>query len=427
MKKNILVFPCGSEIGLEIHRSLKYARHFNLIGANSVDDHGKFVYENYFGGLPFVGDPQLIPAINRIIEEQKIDLIFPAMDSVITEFCSRRNEINCTVIGSPAETTEIFLSKIKTYDFFEKIIPIPKVYNNVEEVAEFPVFLKPEIGYSSRGTKKATNIKQAQQHLQELPGCMILEYLPGKEYTVDCFTNEDRNLLFYGPRVRQRISNGISVNTTAVIDVDAQRQIQEFANKINNSITIRGAWFFQLKEDCNGKLKLMEVAARLGGSSSLFRAQGINFALMAVWDALGTKVVAMPNSYKTEMDRALTSRFKTNLIYDRVYVDLDDTLIIDGKINTELIAFLYQAFNQKKKLILISRHKYDLPQTLSNYRLSNLFDEIIHLKNGEQKSDYIIPQNSILIDDSFAERYSVQSNLGLPAIAPDAVECLIEK
>lgn len=427
MKKNILVFPCGSEIGLEIHRSLKYARHFNLIGANSVDDHGKFVYENYSGGLPFVGDPQLIPAINRLVEEHKIDLIFPAMDSVITAFCSHRDEINCIIIGSPAETTEIFLSKKKTYTFFEKIVPVPEVYKSLEEVEEYSVFLKPEIGYSSRGTKKADNKMQAQQHLHELPECMILEYLPGKEYTVDCFTDAERSLLFCGPRVRQRISNGISVNTAAVMDINIQKQIQEFANKINNAITIRGAWFFQLKEDTNGKLKLMEVAARLGGSSSLFRAQGINFALMAVWDALGTKVVAMPNSYKTEMDRALTSRFKTSLVYDRVYVDLDDTLIIDDKINTALIAFLYQAFNQKKKLILISRHKYDLPQTLSNYRLSNLFDEIIHLKNGEQKSDHIIPQNSILIDDSFAERYCVQSNLGLPVFAPDTVECLLEQ
>ena len=47
MKKNILVFPCGSEIALEIYRSVNKSIHFNLIGASSVDDHGKFIYENY--------------------------------------------------------------------------------------------------------------------------------------------------------------------------------------------------------------------------------------------------------------------------------------------------------------------------------------------------------------------------------------------
>jgi hypothetical protein len=46
MKKNVLVFPCGSEIGLEVYRSLKHSIHFNLIGANSVDDHGRVVFVN---------------------------------------------------------------------------------------------------------------------------------------------------------------------------------------------------------------------------------------------------------------------------------------------------------------------------------------------------------------------------------------------
>ena len=54
MKKNILVFPCGSEIALEIYKSLKYSIHFNLIGASSVEDHGRFVYENYIGNLPYI-------------------------------------------------------------------------------------------------------------------------------------------------------------------------------------------------------------------------------------------------------------------------------------------------------------------------------------------------------------------------------------
>ena len=47
--KRILVFPCGSEIALEIYRSLKYSIHFELVGASSIDDHGKFVYKEYIG------------------------------------------------------------------------------------------------------------------------------------------------------------------------------------------------------------------------------------------------------------------------------------------------------------------------------------------------------------------------------------------
>ena len=59
-KKNILVFPCGSEIGLEIYRSLNYSTHLNLFGGNSIKDHGEFVYENYIGDLPFVSDENFV-------------------------------------------------------------------------------------------------------------------------------------------------------------------------------------------------------------------------------------------------------------------------------------------------------------------------------------------------------------------------------
>jgi hypothetical protein len=70
---NILVFPCGSEVALEIYRSLEHSIHFNLIGANSVDDHGKFVFENYIGGVPFANHVDFIPSLKRIIIENEID------------------------------------------------------------------------------------------------------------------------------------------------------------------------------------------------------------------------------------------------------------------------------------------------------------------------------------------------------------------
>ena len=81
--KRILVFPCGSEIALEIHRSLKYSTHFELIGASSIDDHGKFVFEEYIGDLPFVTSPSFILSITKIVKEKNIDAIFPAMDLVL--------------------------------------------------------------------------------------------------------------------------------------------------------------------------------------------------------------------------------------------------------------------------------------------------------------------------------------------------------
>ena len=65
MKKNVLVFPCGSEVGFEIYRSVNLSTHFNLYGGSSVSDHGQFVYENYIDNIPFVTDPEFISKINK--------------------------------------------------------------------------------------------------------------------------------------------------------------------------------------------------------------------------------------------------------------------------------------------------------------------------------------------------------------------------
>ena len=82
-KKNILVFPCGSEIGLEVYRSLKNSTYFNLIGGSSIDDHGRFVFDNYISGIPYVTDACFIPNMKRIVNSKNMSQID---DSTFTDF-----------------------------------------------------------------------------------------------------------------------------------------------------------------------------------------------------------------------------------------------------------------------------------------------------------------------------------------------------
>ena len=410
-KKNILVFPCGSEIGLEIHRALEFSIHFNLIGASSVDDHGKFVYENYIGDLPFIDNNDFITAIKKIVTEKNIDAIYPTMDSVITLLKKNEAEIGCKVISSKLETTEICLSKRKTYQILKDKIATPFLYNSIDDINSFPIFLKPEIGYGSRGAVKANDVQQVIAHLSKYSNCLIMEYLPGKEYTVDCFTNFNGKILFIGSRERKRISNGISVNTKTM---PLQEKFKSMAESINAELKMNGAWFFQVKENKNGMLILMEIASRLAGSSGVYRAKGINFAAMSVFNAFEIPVSVVENTFEVEMDRALTNRFKINIHFNHVYVDFDDTLLINGKVNAGLIGILFSFINQGKKIYLITKHAKDINQTLIEFRLSNLFDEVIHLKKSDEKWRYIRHKDAIFIDDSFAERKSVYDKIQIP-------------
>lgn len=423
MHYNILVFPCGSEIGLEVHRSLKFSRHITLFGANSVDDHGKFVFENYISGLPFYNEDGFIESLNKIVRKYKIDAIYPAMDSVITFLKLNEDNLECKVIGPSAATSEICLSKLRTYNILRNKIVVPKLYNNVDNIDSFPVFLKPDVGYGSRGVKLAKTREEVKSHLDNFPSCLILEYLPGEEITVDCLTDSRGKLLFWGPRIRNRIVNGISVNT-APYRQDLS-EIESVVETINATIKFEGAWFVQLKRNVEGKFSLLEVAARLGGSSSLHRNLGVNFALLTVFNTFGISVDVIMNNYEIELDRALDSKYRLNIDYDKVYCDFDDCLLLGNVVNTQLISFLYQCINLKIRVILITKHEFNIHETLSRFRLEGIFDEIIHLSPKELKYQYMERENAIFIDDSFLERKEVFSNLGIPVFAPDNIECLL--
>lgn len=423
--KRILVFPCGSEVALEIYRSMSQSIHFELVGASSVDDHGRFVFENYIGGVPFHTDPNFIEVLKKIVAEESIDGIFPAMDSVAKTIAKNESELGCVVIGSPPSVTSLCASKVETYQKLESVVSCPKWTVDISEVNEFPVFIKPVEGYGSRNTLCARNRSSAEAHVSSNPliPFVFCENLPGEEYTIDCFSNSDGELLFHGARKRARISNGISVST---MQADTHLKVFEKAAKgINSMLRPRGAWFFQMKEASDGRPKLLEVAARLGGSSSYFRAKGINFALLTAFDAFGASVDVEVNDYTLELDRALGSKYKANLDYDTVYVDFDDCLVIGGKVNVMLVGYIYQAVNNGKKVVLITRHDGVIGESLKKYRLDNVFDEVVHILDGAPKGNFIDGDKSIFIDDSFSERISVKKELGIPVFSPDMIEVLL--
>lgn len=423
-KRNILVFPCGSEIGLDIYSSVCYSTYFHLIGGSSMDDHGKFVYEDYIPNIPFVNMPDFIPVMQRIVKEKQIDAIYPAMDIAITVLKEHEVEIGCRVVASPIETTQICLSKEKTYARLKDIVKTPKIYAPSDISKDcFPVFAKPKIGYGAKGTKKLNNQEEVDNFVKGKKDLLILEYLPGEEYTVDCFTSKDGQLLYSAARKRNRIKDGISVNTFFVKN---QNEFNTIADKINSKIKFRGAWFYQVKRDKNGELCLLEIASRLGGSSLLSRAVGVNFALLSLFDIFDYNVSVLKNDYYVELDRALENKYKTNLFFDSVYCDYDDCLILEKKyINVELVKFLYKCINENKRIYLLSKHDGNLKNELKNYRLDHLFDEVIHIDKEANKADYIKGERSIFIDDSNAERVNIRNRLYIPVFSPDMIDVLM--
>jgi predicted ATP-grasp superfamily ATP-dependent carboligase len=424
-KINVLVFPCGSEIGLEIHNSLKWSTHINLFGASSVhSNHGRFVYKNYYEELPFITDSNFIKEINQIIVKYKINFLYPANDDTILFLSENREKIKCSLILPNKESCLITRSKLKTYNFFKDKLKTPKVFQSTKlRISDFPVFVKPNIGQGSKGATIVNSKNELDFLINKNPDLVVMEYLPGKEYTIDCFTNKQGELLFSEGRERIRISNGVSVNTMPT----KNKEFRKMAKIINNKLNLRGGWFFQVKKDINNILTLLEIAPRIAGTMSLHRNMGVNLPLLSIFDFSNIDTKIIPNKeFLIEEDRALFNRFIINLSYITVYIDLDDTIIFNKKINPFIIHFIFQEISKKHKIVLITKHKQKLKSTLKKNRIESLFDKIIILNKEDKKSDFISSKKSIFIDDSFEERKQILKKCNIPVFDTNSIECLID-
>ncbi len=423
LKRKVLVFPAGTEIGLEIYQALRYCKEVEIFGAGQfISNHARFAYPKYHE-IPSIYEPKWLDTLIALCKSLKIDYIFPAYDDVIIALIRTASKIPCKIITSPASACEITRSKSQTYRFFSDIIRVPNVFVSSKEVNSYPVFVKPDRGQGSSGVAKVNNEAELNNAINAIQDPIICEYLPGEEYTVDCFSDRDKGLLFAGSRRRLRIRNGISVNTVT----ENLPEAKVMATLIGAKLGLRGAWFFQLKCAQDGQLTLLEVAPRIAGAMATHRVLGINFPLLSIFEEERLPVSVHTLDCDIELDRALANRYHHSISFSTLYIDLDDTLLLNENVNTLAIKLLYQCINKGKKIVLLTRHRGDLNQVLAKHRLSGLFDEIIHLKEIEKKSSYINEKDAIFIDDSFAERMNVAEQCNIATFDSSMIELLTEQ
>lgn len=423
-KTNVLVYPCGAESGLEIHLALKDVMNIRVIGASGKEDHGRMVYENYYGNFPLINDDNFIEALNNLIEKEQIDLIMPTHDTILVFMAKNAHKINTKIAVAGLAQAEICRSKKKIYTLFKDFDFCPTVYASLSEIKSLPIYAKLDEGQGSKGAFVVQQMSQL-SNLPDIENYVLMEYLPGEEFTIDCFTDRKGFVKFVGPRIRKRVFDGVCVNSHSVTLTD---EINEIAKIVSEKIGIRGSWYFQLKKNDEGKFKLLEASIKIAGNMNVFRGLGVNFPLLMVYDYLDYDVQIMPNEYTIEGDRSLQSRYSIDLEYSTIYIDFDDTITKNGKVNANVIQFLYHQKTKGRSIHLITKHKFDLNETLENLAIhKGIFSEIIHLNMEDEKYLYIKETEKVIfIDNAYGERMKVKKELNIPVFDVDALNTLID-
>lgn len=382
--KNVLILPCATQIGVEQYLSLRFNKIFKLIGAAHNENDN--LYQDYIKLKYPLGESKFVEEIKKIVKNRSIDIILPSHDEVYL-ILKNIPELEDLIPGSSKEVINICSFKSKTYQRLSQHPELLPRIPNYQLISNG--FLKPDRGQGSRGSLKINN------------EYIFCEYLPGDEYTIDCFSNNKGEVIHTSPRLRKNVINGISETTS----IEINPIFKKIAAQINKILPLNGSWFFQMKKDKDGMLKFLEVSPRIGGGSNINRLNGINLTLSDLYQHLGLEIKVLNQELVTQVNRK-NPKFILN--YDSIFVDYDDTFKYIKKDLEKL----------NKKIIIITRSKVKVNTPYPS----------IYVKDTELKSDIIkqyINLNPIFIDDSFKERKDVFTNCQIPCLTPEETSYLI--
>ena len=423
MPTRVLVFPCSNEPGLEVIEALRRHPRIEVFGASGlpapIDPSVSLLGAERRFELPFIDDPTFDHALSELCTRLGIDRIFPTLDAAVGPLAAREEP---PIVGADAETATVCLSKSAVYRSVGRVVPIPRPFTSGDSL---PAFAKPDRGSGSRGAIRLDSL-DALRAAQSESSLLVQEYLPGREFTVDCLGGADGRLIACSPRERVAVTAGIARAATCVVEP----VLIAHCEAIQTQLRVVGPWFAQFREDRDGTARLMEVNCRIAGSSGLSRLAGVNIPLMAVLESIGVSVVQPRRLDGITLLRTLDRRGRVD-DFDVAIWDLDDTLLHAGdRVDPEAVAALFRLDQRGKSQFLVSKNP-DPAAAIARAKIPDFFVEIVRTDDKLSTVSELAERHrfaldrTLMINDSGAERALFERALpSVRTIAPDALPVL---
>lgn len=312
---------------IEMIRGNEDGRSFVIFGTSPNRDALYLQFCDYAFLEPDVSGDEYIAFCLDFCLKHKIDLFIPRKENVlISKRLSEFEDIGVKVLVCPdAEIMKMMDNKAFTYQsLLEKeqegimLIPIPDfyvvknlkdfktAYENLREKGHHVCF-KPVVGEGANGfhiiKDQMATIDQLfrggigrripYQYACEIlsqqktfPDLMVLEYLEGTEYSIDCLASKDK-LLAAIPRMK---GNG------RVREMVNHPELIQMAHKFHQEYKLPYIFNIQIKYN-NGIPKLLEINPRMSGGMHFSCLSGINFPYLAIKLLLGEKIDHLKPKY----------------------------------------------------------------------------------------------------------------------------------
>jgi len=341
----ILLTGGGAPGWISLYKCLKAAdKNLEILSCDvSPNTTGAYLAEKSFV-VPMGNNPKYIDALLSLCVEQKVDIILPITDAELLPLAKKADDFKKKGIIVPISSygsLQTATDKLFLFQFLEKNDlgnPDYKLVNSWEEFLKaikmlgFPkkaICFKPTIAWGSRGfriidpkinaydiyiNQKPTNVytsleemKKIFKQARQFPEILVMEYLPGDEYTVDVFMSKGE-ALYVIPRKRIQTTSGI---TTEGI-VEDNRKVIQLSKKIMEKLRLDYSVGVQFKYDDNGAPKVLEVNPRLQGTSVISFAAGVNLPYLTILQCLNKQLPKVNITYNIHMYRHWEELFLKN-------------------------------------------------------------------------------------------------------------------
>lgn len=340
----VLMTGAGAPGASGVVRSLRMIedRTIRIVGVDmNPDAYGfELVDEHYV--VPGGGEPDYIPRMQAVARREDADVIMPLTTAELAPLAANRDAFDGRVMVSRPDVLSVANDKAALYEYLAtRGFDSAPAYRQVGSEQAFldavealgypdaPVCFKPPVSSGMRGFRVLDpEIDQLELLLEQKPDAAVttleavlpvltsgesfpelavMEYLPGKEYSVDVLAKGEETGPIV-PRSRARTRAGISFEGT----VEQRQDLIDEAAAISRSLGLEYNVNFQFRYDADGVPKIIEINPRISGTIVMCVGAGANMPALGVKHALGERLPAVDIDWGTEMVRFWQELFRTS-------------------------------------------------------------------------------------------------------------------
>lgn len=293
-------------------------RSIRVVGADASSEAVGYKLADVGCRIPMADAPDFTCKLLKIAVEEKVDVILPMVTRELEILSLNKDKFqNEGIIVSVSDTNPLKIAnnkgKLLAY-MKDKGLSVP-LFSIVKSKDEFvkaayelgypdkPICFKPLDSNGSRGFriidpkisryKLLFEMKPTSTYItfdeiisifdesEIFSHLLLMEYLPGNEYSVDLLVDHGRPL-YTIPRKRETISAGITIKGEIVKEND----VINYCNEIVQSLKLHGNIGIQVKRDGNNTPFILEINPRIQGSIVHCTGAGVNLPYYAVKLAL---------------------------------------------------------------------------------------------------------------------------------------------